>query len=70
MPEYWLLDPIRNEALIYALDAQGTYERISLDDEDRMVSRILPGFVVSQAFLWRATLPDALELIAEAQKMG
>ncbi len=70
VPEYWLLDPIRSEALIYALDAQGTYERIPLDDEERILSRVLPGFAVSQAFLWRPTLPDAVELIAEAQKLG
>jgi Uma2 family endonuclease len=70
VPEYWLLDPIRNEALIYALDAQGTYERVPLDEQDRIVSRVLPGFAVSQAFMWRAILPDAVELIAEAQKLG
>lgn len=69
VPEYWLLDPIRHEALLYALDETGTYQQIALDAEDRIVSRILPGFAVAQDFLWRATLPGADELIAEAHKL-
>ncbi|MFN8372200.1 MAG: Uma2 family endonuclease [Anaerolineae bacterium] len=67
--EYWLFDPLREEADIYALESNGRYRRLAKDEQGRVVSRLLSGFALDPAILWRERLPDGLELIKLVQEM-
>lgn len=66
--EYWRIDPLREETDVFALEASGRYRRLK-DPAGRMVSRLLPGFVLDPALLWREQLPDGHELINLVQEM-
>lgn len=68
VPEYWLFDPARRAADIYALDEDGKYARLPLDQRGRLVSRVLPGFALDPALLWRKPMlrgKAILDLVAE-----
>ncbi len=58
VPEYLLLDPIREEASLYQLGENGYYRVQMIDSEGRLVSNVLPGFVLKPEWLWRDPLPD------------
>jgi len=64
VPEYWLFDPLREEAAVYALSADGRYRRVPLDAQGRLVSTVLPGFALDPALLWQAALPDGEQIMA------
>jgi Uma2 family endonuclease len=42
IPEYWLIDPIREQAEFYQLGADGIYRPASLDEQGRYHSVVLP----------------------------
>lgn len=64
VPEYWLLDPLRNEARFYRLDQAGTYIPREVDAAQRYRTPALPGFVLPVTALWGDTLPNRLEVLA------
>ncbi len=68
--EYWLFDPMRQQADIYVLSDDKLYHRAKLDEQGRLVSTLLPGFALDASTLWRDTLPVGAELIQLAQKMA
>lgn len=68
--EYWLFDPIRQQADIYVLGEDKLYHRAKLDEQGRMVSTLLPGFAMDATILWRDRLPIGAELIQLAQTMA
>jgi Uma2 family endonuclease len=71
VPEYWLFDPERRAADIYALNEDGKYASLPLDQRGRLVSRVLPGFTLEPALLWQPELPNEdaiLDLVAEMVK--
>ncbi|KAB2854441.1 MAG: Uma2 family endonuclease, partial [Anaerolineae bacterium] len=47
--EYWLIDPQRQRAEFHHLTADGVYHRLPLDGMGRLVSNLLPGFVLDPA---------------------
>jgi Uma2 family endonuclease len=67
--EYWLFDPLREEADVYALEPSGRFRRLAKDEKGRIVSRLLTGFALDPAILWRDRLPEGLELIELVQEM-
>ena len=69
VPEYWLFDPQRTEAVIYALGADGHYHPLPVDADGQLHSTVLPGFRLQAALLWRDELPDGAELIQLVQAM-
>ncbi len=69
VPEYWLLDPLRTEANVYALGDDGRYHPLSKDSEGRLVSQVLPGFALHPDLLWREEPPTGAELVALVQQM-
>ncbi len=69
IPEYWLIDPLRTEANVYALGADGHYHPRPRDAEGRLTSQILPGFALHPDVLWRDEPPTGAELIALVQQM-
>jgi Uma2 family endonuclease len=71
VPEYWLFDPGQRAADIYALDEGGKYARLPLDQRGRLISRVLPGFALEPALLWREPMLRGraiLDLVAEMVK--
>lgn len=67
--EYWLLDPLREQPTIYALNAQGRYQRVSPDVQGRIVSALLPVFALDPAMFWQEKLPAGMELVKLVQAM-
>lgn len=68
--EYWLFDPIRQQAIVYALREDGRYHQVPLDSEGNLVSLLLPGFVFSPALLWRESPPEGSEMSELVRQMA
>lgn len=65
--EYWLIDPERRIADVYALGEDGRYHRRALDSDGRITSGLLPKFAVSPDVLWTTPKPNpigTLKLVA------
>lgn len=60
--EYWIIDPIREEIDIYALNKQGRYQRIKGTDK-QIISKILPDFILDSTILWQNELPVGAQVI-------
>ena len=69
VPEYWLFDPMRETADIYALGAEGRYHRRPLDEAGRVTSGLLPGFALDPALLGEAEPPAGPVLIDLVRQM-
>lgn len=69
IPEYWLIDPIRSEFVIYVLGGDNYYHRASQDEQGRLVSVILPGFALDPAILWQENLPGMKAIPALVEQM-
>lgn len=65
IPEYWLVDPVRQQVEFYQLAAQKRYNLIAPDAEDIYRSAILSGFWIRVAWLWQDPLPAAEELLLD-----
>jgi Uma2 family endonuclease len=70
VPEYWLIDPQRQQAVIHVLDADLRYRRAPLDGQGRLVSTVLPGFALAPAQLWQDTYPGSVTIVRLAEAMG
>jgi Uma2 family endonuclease len=70
VPEYWLIDPLRNEAVLYTLGADGRYHPVAPDAQGRLYSVVLPGLYIIPEWLWRETPPENPELITLVQAMA
>lgn len=70
VPEYWLFDPQRTEAVIYVMGEDGHYHPLPPDADGYLRSTILPGFRLQAALLWQEELPTGMELIQLAQGMA
>ncbi|HEX8320254.1 Uma2 family endonuclease [Longimicrobium sp.] len=56
--EYWLIDPAREAAEAYRLDASGRYELVALGDPAVLRSNVLPGLEIPAPWLWQKPLPS------------
>jgi Uma2 family endonuclease len=65
IPEYWLIDPLRQDARFYQLDDDGTYRPVPLDGNGVYSSRILPGFRLRVSWLWQGRMPTITAALAE-----
>ncbi len=70
VPEYWLIDPLRQDTIIYALGEDRRYHRVAPDVQGRMVSPLLPGFALDPMLLWQDAPPDAMAIVELVGKMG
>ena len=68
VPEYWIVDPLSKRVDGYYLEDEGHYQRIS-SYEGQIVSRVLPGFKLDAALLWREELPQGDEIVKPVQAM-
>ena len=60
--EYWLLDPDREQAEFYRLDARGIYELVRLENAI-FESKVLPGLRLEAAWFWQDPLPPLLSIL-------
>ncbi len=65
IPEYWLLEQPRREALFYVLDAEGHYQRVPPSDNGICTSTVLKGFRLRVEWLWRSPLPTFDQALAD-----
>ena len=63
IPEYWLLDPVREQAEFYQLDANGIYRLVPPDAQGRYYSVVLPGLWLQVSWLWETPLPPLLSIL-------
>lgn len=61
IPEYWLIDPLMEQAEFYQLDSEGRYQSAPIDASGvyRSQSQVLPGFWLRLSWLWEDPLPDS-----------
>lgn len=57
VPEYWLVDPMRERVEACRLGAGGVYEQMALGEPAVLRSEVLPGMWISVAWLWERPLP-------------
>jgi Uma2 family endonuclease len=62
--EYWIFDPLRQEAHFYVLGADNFYHRSMPDDKGVYISTVLPDLCLPVEFLWAAPLPAPM-LVAQ-----
>lgn len=65
IPEYWLIDPLREQAEFYQLDAQGRYRMVMPGAEGIYRPAVLPGFWLQVTWLWQTPLPRVLDVVHE-----
>jgi len=63
--EYWLIDPLRQQAEFYHLDDKGLYRLAPLDADGIYRSAVLHGFWLRVAWLWQHPLPPVLSVLKE-----
>jgi Uma2 family endonuclease len=63
--EYWLIDPLRQQAEFYQLEDQGVYRAAALDADGSYHSIMLPGFWLRVTWLWQKPLPPLLSVLKE-----
>jgi Uma2 family endonuclease len=64
VPAYWLLDPLREWAEFYLLEA-GRYRLAYSGAEGIYRSQMIPGFWLEVAWLWQDPLPQTLNVLRE-----
>ena len=65
IPEYWIIDESRKEALFYVLAADGQYRRVAPAEDGIFTSSILPGLRVRLSWLWQWPLPELEDALAD-----
>ena len=69
VPEYWLVDPLRERVEVYRLGARGDYERVNLGDPEILRSEVLVGMEIPVEWLWQNPLLPLHEVF-DAWKQG
>ena len=61
--EYWLIDPVREQAEFYQRGENGFYHPILPDAQGRYHSAALPGLWLQVNWLWETPLPPLLDVL-------
>lgn len=62
VPEYWVIDPILQEALFYRLE-DDQYKQVALDEQNVYHSAVMPGLWIKLDWLWQRPLPSLLDVL-------
>ncbi len=65
IPEYWLINPLKNETAFYQLDANDQYQVQAFDSEGKYHSRVLDGFWLRPAWFWQPRLPSVQTVLLQ-----
>jgi len=63
VPEYWLIDPVREQAEFYQRGENGFYLPVLPDAQGRYHSAALPGLWLQVDWLWETPLPPLLDVL-------
>lgn len=63
--EYWLIDPIREQAEFYRIGADNHYHPVPPDDDGIYYSEAVESFWLRVSWLWQDPLPPVLEVCRE-----
>lgn len=69
VPEYWVIDPLREEAHFWRLSDQKLYRRQPVDAEGRYHTPTLPGLAVHVPILWQEKLPGPAATVDAVRRM-
>jgi Uma2 family endonuclease len=67
--EYWIIDPLRQEANFHRLQNTGFYARAHLDDQNNYQTPLLPRLTLHVPTLWSDPLPGVLATAQAIQAM-
>lgn len=72
IPEYWIIDPRprRQAADFFWLNEQGEYELFATEQDEKAVSRVLPGFWLRPDWLWQADTLAPLTALLEMRGLS
>ena len=65
VPEYWIVDPRRQEARFYQLGEDGRYALGPIDEDGIYTSRVVTGFRLRVAWLWQRPMPTIDAALAD-----
>jgi Uma2 family endonuclease len=65
VPEYWLLDQPRRQAMFYELGEDSRYHPMSIDQDGVFRSKVMPGFWLTVEWLWQEPRPALLDVLRE-----
>lgn len=63
--EYWLLDQPLGQARFHALDDDGRYQLLPIDEDGVFQSRVLPDVRLKIEWLWQGPRPTVLDILRE-----
>ena len=63
--EYWLIDPARELADFYQLNADGVYSQVVIDDDRIYRSQVMEGLWLKVDWLWQDPLPTLMSVLKE-----
>ncbi len=63
IPEYWLIDPLREQAEFYIRNKKGIYQLARMDAKGIFHSTMLPGLWVDPEWFWKSPLPPVLSVM-------
>jgi Uma2 family endonuclease len=64
VPEYWIIDEMKKKVLLLRLDKEGHYQEVQARD-GILQSKVIKGFWLREAWLWKKTLPDPLAILKQ-----
>jgi Uma2 family endonuclease len=67
VPEYWQVDPLRQEASFYQLGSDGRYRPGPTDEDGFYHSLVLPGFRLRPDWLWQRPLPPIADMVHQIE---
>ena len=63
VPEYWLIDPVREQAEFCQRGANGFYFPVAPDAQGRYYSAVMAGLWLQVDWLWQTPLPPLLDVL-------
>jgi Uma2 family endonuclease len=63
--EYWIIDPIRQQAQFYRLNSAGAFCQIAVGDDGIYHSDVLEGLWLEVDWLWQEPLPPLMSVLRE-----
>ncbi len=67
--EYWIIDPIREQALFHRRTDQGVYALQTLEQDGGYLSPALPGLKLHVPTLWSRPLPNVIAIVDAVRAM-
>lgn len=70
--EYWVVDPRpgKRRADFFALTQNEQYELFATEDDERVESRVLPGFWLRPEWLWQSSSLDPMQIFFEMRGLS